>query len=498
MTFESLASIAAVGTSQRTSLPALGALSAYLPDPDESVPETLAYELLDAAAALAVVKRGTPAPAPGEPVPPAPPDTRPEPPVHVVSLLGPLLADEGGAIRHSSDRAFVLREALGLLAAAGTRLPYRLLGAALARADLRPDVRPVLGERGRWLLAQLAPPGEVGVDTTADEVWDTGTSQERLAWFRDERRRDPSRARAEALAVWKESSAAFRAELMAAVADTVVASDEAFCESGLDDRAEGVRAAAVAALGRLSGSAYVARMVHRAKASVHVAEVEAGAIHRLLRRPARTLRVVPYEPDDAAVRDGLGRKLSSAERLNRIVAAVPPEAWPKLCGATAAELATLHQDEPRWDLVPGLVTAVVRHADSATANALVAVGVADLRLVPLLSTEALLALVARMPATLLGALLDRVPVPWPADLATAVGRQLIGKDGHQLRPEVWTMFARGAPLPVAGGWANRLRGLGQPDARTVRNLLRDATSVLTVRAVLYDELRGVLPAGQDT
>ncbi|MBI4900310.1 MAG: hypothetical protein HY829_07515 [Actinobacteria bacterium] len=89
-------------------------------------------------------------------------------------------------------------------------------------------------------------------------------------------------------------------------------------------------------------------------------------------------------------------------------------------------------------------------------------------------------------------------MPWPAELATAVGRQLIGKDGHQVRPEVWTMFARTIPLPVAGGWANRLRGLGQPDARTVRNLLRDATSVLTVRAVLYDELRGFLPPRQDT
>ncbi|MHB1008553.1 MAG: DUF5691 domain-containing protein [Propionibacteriaceae bacterium] len=511
MTFESLASIAAVGTGQRSTLPSLGRLSTYLPATDESAPEALAYELLDAAAALAVVRRGTPAPAPGDPARPAPPDTLPEPPMHVVSLLGPLLADDAGAIRHAADRAFVLREALSLVAAAGMRLPYRLLGTALARTDLRSSVRPVLGERGAWLLAQLdraatprsAPqpglrPGEgtevvAGVPDDETDVWDTGTSEERLAWFRQLRRRDPERARDEAVAVWKESPAAFRAELMAAVADTAVGSDEPFCEAGLDDRAEGVRAAAAAALSRLPGSAFVARMAARARVAIRVVEVEPGGIHRMLRRSVRTLRVTPYEPDDAAVRDGLARRLSSGERLTRLVAAVPPAAWPELCGVTAAELVSLHQDEPRWDLAPGLVTAVVRHRDADAANALVAVGVEDVRLVPLLSTEALLALVAKVPPTLLGAVLEHVPLPWPAELATAVGQQLIGRNGHQARPEAWALFARGVPLPVTGGWANRLRGLGQPDARTVRGLLRDTTSVLTVRAVLYDELRGFLP-----
>ena len=57
MTFSSLASIAAVGTGQRSSLPALGPLSTYLPTPEDD-PQAIAYALLDAAAALAVVRRG--------------------------------------------------------------------------------------------------------------------------------------------------------------------------------------------------------------------------------------------------------------------------------------------------------------------------------------------------------------------------------------------------------------------------------------------------------
>jgi hypothetical protein len=505
VTFDALASIAAVGTGQRSSLPPAGAPSAYLPGTDENDPQALAYALLDSAAALAVVRRGTPLAAPGDPVAPAPDDALPEPPQHVVSLLGPLLADDAGAIRLASDRAYVLAEALGLVARAGMRLPHRLLGAALARRDLRPFVRPVLGARGEWLLAQLQAAGLDGTQTTAAdpsdaELWDSGTSDERLAWFRHARTVDPDGAREAAAAVWKDSPAAFRAELMAAVAATVNPADEAFCEAGLDDRGEGVRVAAAEALSRLPGSAFVARMAVRAQASIAVGELEPGALHRLLKRTIRTLRVTPYEADEAAVRDGLGRKLSSAERLTRLVAAIPPSTWPSLIGATAAELVTLHQDEPRWELVGALGTATLRNADAATANVLVAAGVKDVRLVPLLAPAAVVALIAQVPATLLGTALERVPTPWPQEVATAVGQQLIGPKSHEVRPEVWTLFSRAVPLRVAGGWAQRLRGLGQPEGRTVRNMLRDTVSVLTVRALFADELRPFLPetSWQDT
>jgi hypothetical protein len=228
-----------------------------------------------------------------------------------------------------------------------------------------------------------------------------------------------------------------------------------------------------------------------------VGETESGAIHRLLNRALRNLRVTPVEPDEAASRDGLGQRLSSAERLTRLVAAVPPAAWPSLVGATGAELVTLPQDEPRWDLVPGLVTATLRHGDAVTADALVAAGVMDVRLVPLLSTDSVLTLLSRVPPTLLATVLERIPMPWPQEIATAVGQQLIGAGGHQLRSEVWTMFARAVPLKVAGGWAQRLRGLGQPEGRTVRTMLRDATSVLTVRSLFADELRPDLSSWQD-
>jgi hypothetical protein len=62
--------------------------------------------------------------------------------------------------------------------------------------------------------------GRAAAAPSVAEVWETGTSEERLAWFRHARTVDPDGARAAAVAVWKESPAAFRTELMSAVAAT--------------------------------------------------------------------------------------------------------------------------------------------------------------------------------------------------------------------------------------------------------------------------------------
>lgn len=495
MSFDDLAAVAAVGTGQRASLPSPGTLASVLPEPDHGDPQVLAFTLLDTAAAYAVVRRGAVATAPGDPVPPAPEDTLPEPPARVTSLLAPLLADDAGTIRHASERAYVLSEALGLVAAARMRLPHRLLGVALARADLRHAVQPVLGARGEWLAAQLRDAGRDRTPTPREDVWDTGTTDERLAWFRALRDHAPAEAIESAREVWSSSPAAFRTALMTIVADTATPSDEAFCEAGLDDRADGVRTAAQRALSRLPHSAYVARMSARARTAVAVRSEESGLLSRLRGRPVRSLVVAPPEPDAAAARDGLGAGLSSADRVTRLVAAVPPASWPSLVGATAVELVTLPQDEPRWDLTVGVVEAVVRHRDGTVADALAAAGAAlDARLAPLLSPPLLADVLERVPETLVGTVLSRLPLPWPSEVVTAVGRRLLGRKGHELRPEVWTQFGRGVPLRLAASWAQRLRQAGEPPNHAIRNALRETTSVLTVRSLVADELRAHLPA----
>jgi hypothetical protein len=498
VTFSGLASIAAVGTGQRSALPSSGALATYLPEADADDPQANAYALLDAAAASAVVLRGTLPVSTGDPIAPAPEDTRPEPPAQVASMLAQLLADEASVIRLSANRAVVLTEALRLLAAAGMRLPHRTLPTALARRDLRAVVQPVLGSRGQWLLAQLQAAGLDGPDDSAPypedaEIWETGTSEQRIAWFVQARAADPVAALAAAESTWRESPAAFRTELLRVVATGVVGTDEAFLERCLDDRAEGVRVWAREGLARLPGSAFVARMVSRARSTVVVVTDEGSGLGRLLHRGARTMTLSLPAGDDAAARDGIGPKLATPDRLNTLVAAVPPAVWPSIAGVTAADLLTVPQAEPRRNLAPGLVAAAVRNHDAIAATALVAAGVRDPLLVPFLSPEALGSLIRDLPTDRVADTLAALPTPWPDELAGEVWRHLLSSTSHQLGPEVWSMFARGVPVRLAAGWAQRFRSLDPPEGPRARAIVHDTISVLAVRSLLADALRPFLP-----
>jgi hypothetical protein len=378
------------------------------------------------------------------------------------------------------------------------RLPHRTLPGALARRDLRALVWPVLGVRGEWLLAQLRAAGLDGPDDprpdpSDTEVWETGTSDQRIAWFWQARAVDPDAARATLESTWRDSPAAFRAELLRGFAADPYAPDEPFLERCLDDRAEGVRTWAREGLARLPESAYVARMVDRARSAVRVVESTRSGPSRLTNGPSRTVVLDPPREDDAAARDGIGPKLSAVDRLNTLVAAVPPARWPEIAGTTAAELIIGHQGEPRWNVVPGLVAATVRNHDAIAATALATAGIVEPHLIPLLPGPTLGEVLRTLPPERLAPIAGSLQPPWPHDVATTVGQRLVSATGHQVAAEVWGMFARSVPLRLAGGWAQRLRSLGEADSRTTRNLLRDTVSVLTVRALIGDALRPFLP-----
>lgn len=497
MTFADLCSIAAVGTGQRSTLPSAGALADFLPAASDDE-QALAYRLLDTAAASAVVRRGTLPTVEGAAVTSAPADTQTTIPDQVQSVMGQLLGGEGGMIRLHDDRLAVLVEALTMVAAAGLRLPHSLLPVALSRHDLRAVVRPVLGSRGEWLLAQIVAAGrELPPADTVAEVWDTGSSDQRLTWFAARRAADPDLARTLAEEVWKESPATFRTDLLRAIVATVVPSDEPFLEQCLEDRAEGVRVFAREGLTRLPTSAYVARMVARARSAVAVVDGEQSALSRMLRKNPRMLLLSAPTPDAAAIRDGITAKLSSAEALNTLVAAIPPSLWPTITGAGVAEIATLPQDEPRTEIRPGLVAAIVRNHDAIAATALARTGMVDEHLIPYLPAEMTAEIVRTVPTEQVATVIARVPTPWHPDVATQVGSRLLSATSHQLGPEVWSMFARSVPARLAPSWAQRLRSAGEPEGGRARTIWRDALSVLSVRAVIAEALRPFLTPDPD-
>ena len=264
--------------------PATAEAAAATPDPighllaeaTASAPEP-AIGLLRCAAAIAVCAqagaRGTPA----RPLPdPAGAEARP------ALQDAAALAGLDATLRDGPPR--LQQDLLQQLGDAGLRLPPALLPAALdlgrRQAALRPALTPVLGERGRWLAAHnehwryALGAAETG---SMDTRWTDGSLEQRRAVLAEERQRDPAAARERLQAALPELPARERTELLTALAEGLSPADEPLLDGLRADRGREVRAAALALLQQLPGSAHAGRA--RARLSALLTRQVSGSWH---------------------------------------------------------------------------------------------------------------------------------------------------------------------------------------------------------------------------
>lgn len=480
---DDLAAAAAVGTNRRATLPALTGVVPVLPLRSD---DERALALLDAGAALAVVSAGAITVPAGTPLPVAPPDTAPPAPPGFAALLRQAASD-AGPVRDAASRVDVLVEALGWLAARGLRVPHQLLTTALSHParEVREAAADALGERGRWLAGLPGAPGDRPSVPAPDGPWELGSPDEQVAHLTTLRRSDPAAALRLVADQWGATPAALRGRFAGLIADTAAPTDELFLESCLTDRSAGVRVIGARGLSCLPASAYVQRMVSRAP----------DVLRRVHGTPA-TLAVSPPAPDE---RDQLGEKLSGQERLTRLLSAIPPAAWPSLCGVAADEALGMPQASPAFDLRPGFTTAALHHGDARLAAALVETGVVHEAFAPLVPVDALaLALehlgpAATRPDPATGtSLLDRLPRPWPPHIARAVLTRLSPAlpAAQRLPGRVWRLVGVALPAADAGRWADDLREeyTSSRSRTAVDRSVLDAAAVLTVRHALWHAL----------
>ncbi len=267
----------------------------------------------------------------------------------------------------------VLPEAVERLNRAGLRLPFELLPEALATQDddVRLQLAPALGERGRWLshfvaawnwvdgaLIQAAgalPPG-------ADTIWEEGALTARVALLRQARAVDPERARAWVTAVWKQEKAETREELIGCYGANLAADDEPFLEAALDDRAGGVRTIAASLLARLPGSAFATRARERADAMLAYVD-------------GKLIVTLPTNSKPEWARDGMTPEPSKSNQkgdgpratwLTEAIALVIPTPWQQRFGLSPEELiAAAEQTEWSEALADAWIQAALAHQATA-------------------------------------------------------------------------------------------------------------------------------------
>ncbi|WAC73806.1 DUF5691 domain-containing protein [Roseateles sp. SL47] len=225
--------------------------------------------VLRAAAVLAPCQLAGARPTAAMVPPPAPAaaDHRPCAPAPLQPLLQWALQD-GPARLHS----FVF----STLGDAGYRLPAHLLPQALElgrRATaLRPDLLPVLGERGLWLAAQRDEwryAAGVSGEAPQDSHWTEGTLEQRRAFLQHERRAAPAAARERLAQALPGLPAKERLELLPVLEIGIGPDDEPLLERCRTDRSREVRDLSVRLLMQIAGAAHTRRAQARLAALLH-------------------------------------------------------------------------------------------------------------------------------------------------------------------------------------------------------------------------------------
>lgn len=237
----------------------------------------------------------------------------------------------------------------------------RILENASRHKALRNLAAACCGKRGEW-LAQFNREWNfsVAVDTTED-MWENGTTAQRLEALTRLRREQPAAARTLLQATWSQESAAVKAELLGALATNISMDDAPWLESLLPEKSKQVKEAALTLLKKISGS------------NLH--EQYWQLLEKAIQVNKGKVTVTAAIPPDAEIfKTGID-KLSNNARVSddeyilaQLVALVHPRVWETHFHASFEEVTDLfHHQKALKPFVPSLAQAIAWFGDEKRA-----------------------------------------------------------------------------------------------------------------------------------
>ncbi len=257
----------------------------------------------------------------------------------------------------SGPHSDVLPEYLLLLKVNDKALPASELPALLAKKDLPstwPQVAPLIGEDGRWLLRQHPEWSSLLEDPTQYN-WHTGSRQERLKMLDFWRKQSPKFALELVQSTWETEQLNDKTSFLANLQTNLSLDDEPFLESCRSDKRKEVRQVAAALLAKIIGSGLAARLEGRV---LQVVSVKNGKLQVAL----------PEELDESAMTDGI-QKLhpewqggAKASFLGQIVSRINPAFWEShLNRSPKAIISLFFESDWAQTLRQALIAAAVFH-----------------------------------------------------------------------------------------------------------------------------------------
>lgn len=342
-TWAELRTVALVGTERRP-LPTAtdgSPLAGLAPDPSTEHAALRAAALLGTARrAAAPIATTTASPAPPTTQDPSPvPDETPAPPAAIQLLELMLTGNTGPGTMSDSLLEQWYTTCTNRQAVVAHRLLVMVLDGATTTSQLQTFVRPVLGQRGRWLAAHqekwawAASPEVVTEahvqDLDIDELLQL-PSERRDAALVAARTADATTGRRLIADACTKLDAASRARVLACLRGELNAEDEDLLEAALDDRSKAVRQVAIELLNGLPSSARAERLSRHLEPLV----VKSGRLRSSINI------TYPGQPEGEQLRDlpPNGNGVIEQQWFDAIITGTPLEWWEATLGMTPGKI----------------------------------------------------------------------------------------------------------------------------------------------------------------
>ena len=296
---------------------------------------------------------------------PAPADSLPLAPPRAIAVLRQLLAAESRPL---------LPEWIERCTQHGARIPpffLRTLFELTAGEGERALLLRAIGERGRWLARQNPDWAwvQAAEPVPGEELWDTGTADERIACLWHWRRHEPARATALLEKTWDDEAPEFRTRALETLRTALAPTDEPLLTRALADRRKDVRSTAQTLLASLPDSGFALRLRTRAG---QVLTLHRGLLGRKLEVTLPPAFDTAWRSDAIEEKPpaGVGEKAHWAGQILRLV---PVRHWTEKFNLDPPALIGLAAKSSDWaDLLLGAwFRAACLHRDSAAAAALI-------------------------------------------------------------------------------------------------------------------------------
>ncbi len=241
------------------------------------------------------------------------------------------------------------------------------LDKAAQHKPMRTLVTQVCGRRGEW-LSRFNPRWQFMADTSQEDLWQTGTAEQRKTLLKQLRQQEPAKARELLAQSWAQENANSKADLLKQLTGTVTAGDQEWLESLLAEKSAKVKEEALNLLKQLPGSLVVKQYWQLLQQAITLKKEKA-----LLGMVSKTsLQVAsPTATDDSIFKTGI-EKLSNNKEFTdeefivyQLIKYIPPAYWETHFATTPENILGYFQKEKEHKkYLPALVNAVLQFNDA--------------------------------------------------------------------------------------------------------------------------------------